>query len=77
MHLTNLSLVLGLSTVLTMNAAAQELTAIRAGRLVDVERGTVLLNQVVLIRGERVEAVQPASMQFPVVPGSSISPPTP
>ena len=45
--------------------AAQELTAIRAGRLVDVERGTVLLNQVVLIRGERVEAVQPASTAIP------------
>lgn len=44
---------------------AQELTAVRAGRLIDVERGVVLTNQIVLIRGERVESVQPAGAAFP------------
>ena len=42
-------------------AAAQEppLTAIRAGRLVDVERGEVRRDQVVLVRGYRITAIQP------------------
>jgi len=44
---------------------AQELTAIRAGRLVDVDRGVVLTNQVILVRGERIEAVQPGSVSIP------------
>ena len=45
--------------------SAQDLTAIRAGRLVDVERGTVLTNQVILIRGERIEGIQPAAGTIP------------
>ena len=44
---------------------AQQLTAIRAGRLVDVERGQVRRDQVVLIRGERIEAVQQGSARIP------------
>ncbi len=44
---------------------AQELIAVRAGRLIDVERGVVLANQIVLIRGERVESVQPAGAAIP------------
>lgn len=46
-------------------ASAQELTAIRAGRLVDVERGEVRRDQVILVRGERIEAVQAASARIP------------
>ena len=47
-------------------AGAQEpLTAIRAGRLVDVERGEVRRDQVILVRGERIEAVQPAGSRLP------------
>ena len=48
-------------------AGAQEpaLTAIRAGRLVDVDRGEVRRDQVVLIRGDRIAAVQPASVKIP------------
>ena len=48
-------------------AAAQQpaLTAIRAGRLVDVDRGEVRRDQVVLVRGERIAAVQPASAGMP------------
>jgi len=48
-------------------AWAQEpaLVAIRAGRLVDVESGEVRRDQVVLIRGDRITAVQAASAKMP------------
>lgn len=46
-------------------AAAQGLTVIRAGRLVDVDRGQVRRDQLVLVRGERIESVQPASAKIP------------
>lgn len=38
----------------------EPVTAVRAGRLVDPVSGRVLIDQLVLIRGERVEAVGPA-----------------
>jgi imidazolonepropionase-like amidohydrolase len=47
------------------SASAQALTAIRAGRLVDVDKGEVRRNQVVLVRGNRIEGVQPASARIP------------
>jgi imidazolonepropionase-like amidohydrolase len=50
---------------LATSAAAQDVTAIKTGRLLDVERGTVLLNQVILIRGEKIEAIQAASVAIP------------
>ncbi len=53
---------LALSTSL---ALGQEVTAIRAGRLVDVERGEIRRDQVILIRGERIQAVQPAASKIP------------
>ncbi len=40
-------------------ARAQEPIAIHAGRLVDVERGQVLRDQLVLVRGAKIESVQP------------------
>ncbi|HET6576749.1 MAG TPA: amidohydrolase family protein [Gemmatimonadales bacterium] len=48
-------------------AAAQEppLVAIRAGRLVDVDRGEVRRDQLVIVRGDRIAAVQPASAGLP------------
>ena len=46
-------------------AAAQGLTVIQAGRLIDVDRGQVRRDQLVLVRGERVESVQPASAKIP------------
>jgi imidazolonepropionase-like amidohydrolase len=52
-------------SVAIAQSAPQPLIAIRAGRLVDVERGTVLLNQTILVRGERIEAVQPGSAAIP------------
>jgi imidazolonepropionase-like amidohydrolase len=56
-----------LAAVGPARAPAQEpaLVAIRAGRLVDVERGEVRRDQVVLIRGDRITAVQPASARIP------------
>lgn len=44
---------------------AQDLTAIKAGRLIDTDKGQVLTNQVILVRGEKIEAVQPASVAIP------------
>ncbi len=41
------------------------LVAIRAGRLVDVEKGEVRRDQVIVIRGDRIEAVQAASAKLP------------
>ncbi|MBK8003051.1 MAG: amidohydrolase family protein [Gemmatimonadetes bacterium] len=55
------TLLLGAATAL----AAQEVTAIRAGRLVDVEQGKVLQNQVILVQGEKIVAVQPAGAAIP------------
>jgi imidazolonepropionase-like amidohydrolase len=39
--------------------------AIRAGRLVDVDRGEVRRDQVVIVRGDRISAVQQASARLP------------
>src|ERR1700681_1904356 len=41
-------------------AASTEVVAVRAGRLFDSKAGTMLTNQVVLIRGERITDVGPA-----------------
>jgi len=48
-------------------AVAQEpaVIAIRAGRLVDVERGEVRRDQVVLVRGDRITAIQPGTAKIP------------
>jgi imidazolonepropionase-like amidohydrolase len=44
---------------------AQTITAIRAGRLVDVVRGEVRRDQLVLVRGSRIEALLPGSAKIP------------
>ncbi len=46
-----------LAAVPLASAAEVEISAIRAGRLVDVTNGRVLTDQVILVRGERIEAV--------------------
>lgn len=46
-------------------ASAQQLTAIRAGRLVDVDKGAIRRDQWVLVRGERIESVQPGAARIP------------
>ncbi len=61
------TLALGAGVVLPTPGVSitQELTAIRAGRLADVERGEILRDRVILVRGERIEAVRPASEGIP------------
>ncbi len=40
-------------------------TAIRAGRLVDVVRGEVRRDQLIVVRGDRIESIQPGSTRPP------------
>jgi imidazolonepropionase-like amidohydrolase len=56
---------LAVATATASPALAQDLTAIRAGRLVDVEKGEVRRDQLVIVRGERVESIQPGSARIP------------
>ena len=42
---------------LVIPAAAQELTVIRAGRMIDVERGDVLHDKAIYVRGDKIEKV--------------------
>jgi imidazolonepropionase-like amidohydrolase len=44
---------------------AQTVTVIRAGRLVDVERGEVRRDQIVVIRNSHIEAILPGSARLP------------
>src|SRR6476469_108073 len=46
-------------------ATAQAVTAIRAGRLVDVERGEIRRDQLILVRGDRIEAIRPGGDKVP------------
>lgn len=62
----------GLATLLAASGGAAPLVAqspaivaIRAGRLLDVEHGQVLRDQVVLVKGDRITAVQPSSAALP------------
>jgi len=45
--------------------AAQDPVALRAGRLVDVDRGEIRRDQVVLIRSGKIEAIQAPPLVFP------------
>jgi imidazolonepropionase-like amidohydrolase len=47
---------------------AQQLTAIRAGRLIDVEKGQTLRDQVIIIEGDRILTIQTGSA--PIPPGA-------
>ncbi len=61
----SLGTAVALTVLFAATGSAQDLLAVRAGRLIDVEQGRVLTNQVILIRGEMIEAVQPASAAIP------------
>jgi imidazolonepropionase-like amidohydrolase len=50
--------------------AAQSLTAIRAGRLVDAARGEVRRDQIILVRDSRIESLLPGSAKVP--PGARL-----
>ncbi len=49
---------------------AQQPVAIRAGRLVDVEQGEVLHDRLIVIRGDRIDAVEPG--RSPPPPGARV-----
>ena len=51
-----LSIALALTTA-ALSAQAPQVTAIRAGRLVDPERGTAATSQVILVQAGRITAV--------------------
>jgi imidazolonepropionase-like amidohydrolase len=46
-------------------ATAQALTVVRAGRLIDTDAGQVRTNQLIVIRGDRIQAVRPAAARIP------------
>ena len=60
-----LALMAALLSGVCLSAAAQERIAIRAGRFVDAEQGEVVRDRLIVIRGERVEAVLPGSAAIP------------
>jgi len=45
--------------------AASVVTVIRAGRLVDVDKGTVLRDQIIVVRGDKIASVEPAPGHVP------------
>ncbi len=47
------------------SAAVQGVTVLRAGRLVDTDRGEVRRDQLIFVRGERIESVHPGSARIP------------
>ena len=61
---------IGLAALVTASPlAAQSAVAIRAGRLVDVEQGRVFRDRLILVRGDRVEAILPGASAVP--PGAT------
>ena len=59
---------LGLALALFLPVAAEaETTVVRAGRLVDPEKGTVVTNQTIVVEGEKITAVGPS----PAVPADA------
>jgi imidazolonepropionase-like amidohydrolase len=63
---THVGLLAGLlGSAAATRAQEPALIAIRAGRLVDVERGEVRRDQVVLVRGDRIVGVQTSSVKIP------------
>ncbi|HET7293136.1 MAG TPA: amidohydrolase family protein, partial [Vicinamibacteria bacterium] len=58
------------AVLLAVPAAAEGLIAVRAGRLVDVEGGQVLRDRLVVVRGERIEAILEAGAGSP--PGARL-----
>ena len=64
-----LELVIGAAVAGATPVAAQEVVAVRAGRLVDVDRGEVRRDQLIVIRGERIESILPGTSRLPRAPG--------
>src|SRR5206468_10428101 len=45
--------------------AASVITVIRAGRLVDVEKGAVLRDRIIVVRGDKIASIEPAPGHVP------------
>ena len=56
---------LALPLFFTQATAQQNLTVLKAGQFIDVENGRVLKDQLIFIRGERIESIKPASSVIP------------
>jgi imidazolonepropionase-like amidohydrolase len=65
MRLRSWLAVAGVTVCLVRTGVAQGVTAIRAGRLVDVDKGEIRRDQLILIRGGRIEAIKPGSTKVP------------
>ncbi|HET6778247.1 MAG TPA: amidohydrolase family protein [Gemmatimonadales bacterium] len=64
-RLTTLAAVLVATHLPFASVPAQERTAIRAGRLVDVERGEVRRDQIIVVRNGRIESITAAAGGLP------------
>jgi imidazolonepropionase-like amidohydrolase len=62
---TRLSAAMLAAAIPMIAATAQAPVAIRAGRLIDVERGELRRDQLLIVRGERIEAVLPGTAKVP------------
>jgi imidazolonepropionase-like amidohydrolase len=60
-----LGLVIGAGLLGAVPLAGQEVVAIRAGRLVDTERGEIRRDQLIVVRGARIESIQPGTSRPP------------
>jgi imidazolonepropionase-like amidohydrolase len=54
-----------MTTGLVRTGVAQGVTVIRAGRLLDVNKGETLRDQLIVIRGERIETIRAGSAKLP------------
>ena len=52
-----LLILFGPASIAQQAPSSSQVTAIRAGRLVDVDAGRVLTNQIILMRGGKIEAI--------------------
>ena len=69
-HIRGRGLCMSASLWLSLAIFAQgQVTAIRAGRLIDPEAGTALTNQVILVEGKTIRAVGP---DLPIPPGAVV-----
>ena len=57
----NRLMIVAIGLFFVAQAAAQDMSYVRAGRLVDVVDGRLLTNQVIVIAGDRIERVGPAA----------------
>ncbi len=61
----HLSAILLSFAFLTYGQPTEKLTVIKAGRLIDVENGTLLSNQLIFVRGEQIESVKSGGTAIP------------